>query len=1352
MKNEYLNRVNFVLLMMCFAIGLHSQAWKEDIKKKNPDFFTIKAAFEKASEGKDITTIPGWKKYKRWEWFMESRVNDAGYLDSMKLWEAIKVKKKRFAGSKTVTSDWREIGPRNIPSNDSMGGLGRINCITFDPADSDTIWVGCPSGGLWKTTDGGSNWSTNTDDLPNIGISWVLIDPGNSDIMYIASGDADGVATYSLGVLKSTDGGDNWSTTGLQASVLNGMLMRKMLFQPGNSNTIIVAADDGIYKTTDAAATWTKRQSGEFKDIEVNASSPNIWYAAAYGDGIYKSTDSGNSWTKVNTGLPTADFNRIELDISESTPSTIYALYSGKNWAFHGLYRSTDSGSTWTEQATSPNLLGWEYTGSDSRGQGYYDLTLAVNPTNADEVYVGGVNIWKSGDAGVSWNCIADWLGHSGSTVHADHHYMEFLPGSSSVLFSGNDGGIFKSTDSGTTWSNISNGLGIHQIYHMGGSQSLEADIIVGTQDTGSTLLTNGAGVHVLGGDGKECAIDPEDSNTIYCSTQSGNIFRSTNHGLSFFLINDGLDNGSSDTPFQIAPEDHETLYIATRFVYKSTNRGTDWTPISPALTDGKLGILAVAPSNSDYIYAAATHTIFATGNGGVSWTNLSRPTVPAAKNSHIAVDPETPTTVWLTCRGYAAGEKVFRSTNGGSTWTNISGSLPNIPVNCIVVDHTCSLPNKPVYIGTDLGVFISQEGTGNWEAFDTGLPNVIVNELEIHTSSRKLRAATFGRGMWESPLAAVGEDINITRPTNGVNWSAGTSRTISWTSNDVTGTVTIALYKGDSLDSTIATADVSSGSYSWAIPPGQPSGSDYKIRIYQGSVSDYSSDFSIYGGTGAEISLSRRTLSFGAVGTTVTSAQNIYLNNSGSGSLIWTATSDQSWLNCTPDSGSNSGVLRVSVDPAGLSTGTHTGTLTVSDALASNSPVTVAVSLKVCSPGSTIGPFGQFSTPVDGSSVSSSIAVTGWVLDDMGVDNVKIYSGDTYIGDAIFVEGARTDIEQEYPTHPGNYKAGWGYMLLTNFLPGGGNGVYTLNAYVTDIEGNIKSLGTKTITVDNENAVKPFGAIDTPAQGGSASGTFYSNRGWALTPQPNKIPEDGSTIDVYVDGVFLGNPRYNLHRSDVITLFPGYANSSGPAADFDLELSGYANGVHTIYWVAADDGGNADGIGSRFFTVQNTGNIAPAESLSFGHSHYSNSQAINPASLPGIPALSSPIGVITGYAKDSTPRIVHAKKNGVVTIRVKELERVVVIPDYSDVTAHSELNDAKLTRFPTSGHQCKGYLVAGKQLRALPTGSTLDAERGVFYWHPGPGFVGIYKFLFIMNKNGKRYKQEFQVEIEPGF
>jgi hypothetical protein len=349
--------------------------------------------------------------------------------------------------------------------------------------------------------------------------------------------------------------------------------------------------------------------------------------------------------------------------------------------------------------------------------------------------------------------------------------------------------------------------------------------------------------------------------------------------------------------------------------------------------------------------------------------------------------------------------------------------------------------------------------------------------------------------------------------------------------------------------------------------------------------------------GAAGKISLNRDRICFGVCTSgSATNSQGFFIDNSGSGTLDWTVSDDASWLDCSPSSGTNAGKVTVSVDGTGFTAGGYTGTITVSSPNVGNSPQTIEVIMVVYDAHNTAAPIGWFDTPGEGATVSGSIPVTGWALDNIEVKSVKIYREDNkkkwiYIGDAVFVEGARPDVQQKYPNYPLNSRAGWGYMLLTNFLPGGGNGTCTLWAAAVDAEGQQVSLGSKTIICDNANAVKPFGAIDTPTQGGSASGSDYVNWGWVLTPQPNHIPTDASTINVWVDGVKLGHPTYNIYRADIAALFPGYANSNGAVGYFYLDTTTYSNGVHTIQWTATDNAGNTDGIGSRYFTIRN-GNV----------------------------------------------------------------------------------------------------------------------------------------------------------------
>ena len=492
-------------------------------------------------------------------------------------------------------------------------------------------------------------------------------------------------------------------------------------------------------------------------------------------------------------------------------------------------------------------------------------------------------------------------------------------------------------------------------------------------------------------------------------------------------------------------------------------------------------------------------------------------------------------------------------------------------------------------------------------------------------------------------------------------------------------------------------------------------------------------------------INLDKTRLYFGAVqGTSVaTNPQEVRVENRGGGTLNWQASTSANWLNVSPQSGTDGSLASISVNPSGLPVGSYSGKVTINDVNATNNPQTITVDLTVYKPGKTSSPFGYFETPPDSVAVMSSVPVTGWVLHEIGVDSVQIYrkaipgegKGLVYIGDAIFVEGARPGVEAAFPGYPLNSRAGWGYMLLTNFLPNGGNGKFTLYAEVTTMDGQQFTLGTKTINCDNANAVKPFGALDTPTQGGSASGSAFINWGWVLTPQPNNIPADGSTIDVYVDGLNLGHPTYNIYRSDIATLFPGYANSDRAAGYFYLDTTPYANGIHTIQWTASDNSGNTDGIGSRYFMIHNTGSSTTCKD---GTAHFQfptfDADHIDLSGIPGYNP--EPIEFTKGYQRNAPPQTAYPDHNGIITIEIRELERLEI--HLAGTRGLAALSDYT------------GYLVVGDQLKTLPVGSYLDTGKGVFYWGTGPGFVGNYQLVFF-NSSGKLLRR-INIKIRPKY
>lgn len=518
----------------------------------------------------------------------------------------------------------------------------------------------------------------------------------------------------------------------------------------------------------------------------------------------------------------------------------------------------------------------------------------------------------------------------------------------------------------------------------------------------------------------------------------------------------------------------------------------------------------------------------------------------------------------------------------------------------------------------------------------------------------------------------------------------------------------------------------ISDNGIDWTDMAGAVDDANICIKAYAGSSST----------TTPKITLNRTSLNYGATtGSTYTSAQSITISNSGTGTLNWSLSksSNSTWLSYTPSSGTNSGQISVSVNPSGLSTGTYTGYIYVTDSYASNSPKTITVNLNVMNTASTNVPFGEFATPTEQSTVYSSVPITGWVLDDIEVSDVKIYNGNSYVGDAVFIEGARPDVEAGFSSHPFSYKSGWGYMMLTNFLPNGGNGWYTIYAIATDKEGHSVTLGSKNIFCDNAHATSPFGAIDTPTQGGEVSGKSYVNFGWVLTPQPNYIPTNGSTINAYIDGVAIGKVTYNQYRADLAALFPDYANTSGAAGYRYIDTTKYSNGTHSIYWVAYDNAGNSGGIGSRFFTVMNgSSSLAEAHTPSLSMPAYYSVFQI--ASIPRNNI--SPLKYKKGYNEDAPTMEMLLDETGTDHASFKQDERIrVYLEDNSD----------------NSNIHFQGYQVIGTRLRPLPVGSTLDEQSGVFYWQPPAGFYGKYEFVFIaVDNNGPLFQKKINIDIKP--
>ena len=750
---------------------INAQEWMKNVNQVNPNFFEIQKAFYTFWEGKTIEKGKGYKQFKRWEWYWEQRVgSDGQFPQSDVLWtESNKYFEIHPNNPDIASGNWTFYGPNT--SAGGYSGLGRINCIAFHPSLANTFWVGTPAGGLWKTTDGGNTWTTNTDNLPVLGISDIAIDYTNPNIMYIATGDGDaaislsngGGDTKSIGVLKSTDGGSTWNTTGLNWSVTSSKLIRRLVMNPGYPLELTAATSNGLWRTLDGGTTWSQVQAGYFMDVEFKPNNTDTLYASTYDTGgnaeIYRSIDYGTTWSSVAT---LAGVVRIDLAVTPNWPDLVDALCANTQSGLAGLWYSSNSGGSFMQYfngTCSNNLLNSDDSAIGCGGQGHYDLAYAISPINSSEIWVGGVNTWRTSDGGSNWFLNNVWSSSQTTSVpevHADKHFIAFHPLNNSFVYECNDGGLYVTNDAGSTWYDLTNGMGISQIYRIGTSATISNHIICGLQDNGSKELYSGTWSDQTGGDGMECIIDYTNANIMYATYVQGQISKTIDGGANWNIIvqnnGTGVDEpGEWVTPYIMHPTNNNILLVGKSQVYQTTNGGSTWAQLGTISgITGNIISMAYAPSNTNTIYVASASEIFKTTDGGGSWSLIRTST---ERITYISVSATNSQVLWITNSGYTPGYKVWSSTNGGSTWSNYSGTLPNIPVNCIVYENGS---NSGLYIGTDLGVYYRDALMSDWISFNTGLPNVVVNELEISYSNNKLWAATFGRGLWRSDLYGV--------------------------------------------------------------------------------------------------------------------------------------------------------------------------------------------------------------------------------------------------------------------------------------------------------------------------------------------------------------------------------------------------------------------------------------------------------------------------------------------------------------------------------------------------------------------------------------------------------------------
>ncbi len=678
---------------------------------------------------------------------------------------------------------WVLEGPLNITTS-SLGvvdGIGRFDHIAFHPTDANIMWAGSPLGGLFKTVNGGSSWVPLTSYLPSLGVAGIAINPNNPNIIYVMSGSTnDGPVFFSStnygqgnnGVFKSSDGGMTWSQSGL-----NGRIGRDILIHPSNPNIILAATGSGVYRSTNAGASWTQSNLlGDVRDIKYKPGNPNVVYAVRV-NRFFKSTDGGLNFSeKTNAELNAVPNGRIVIGTTIDNPNRVY-LFSGPNIddnndgepdRFKGFFSSGNSGESFTRITQTPVLFSSTQGVDVPNDQSGYDIAIAVNPLNENEIFVGGLVVWRSINGGFSWSQVSAYWDYAfqANYMHPDIHELSYNP-LTNQLFCANDGGIYRRDVSSFDWIPFYNGLSAATFYQF----EIEDDngkLWGGAQDNGIMVQSSGATFfNYNGGDGFDVMtdhpydVDDGNGDDIYYTVNRSvcvdkifnNCTRSVDGNQEFF------------GKLAMSPADEDEIYVGySHGLFFSDNNGIDWEEVA----FGPANWCITSCRNRDKL-------IYFAGNNGSGqrlsrWdgafglpgieTNLTNNLVSAGYNSNlkitdIDVSRNDFTKFYVSVGGIDSDSKVFFTNNGGNTFNNLTHDLPNVPIFCVKTDET-----NGVYAGTSIGIYYLPFGSSNWQPFYNGLPNVAVTEIELASSDpdnlgvppfTKVYASTFGRGIWSA-------------------------------------------------------------------------------------------------------------------------------------------------------------------------------------------------------------------------------------------------------------------------------------------------------------------------------------------------------------------------------------------------------------------------------------------------------------------------------------------------------------------------------------------------------------------------------------------------------------------------
>lgn len=810
------------------------------------DELLLESVEERGEEEEDVSG--------RHEWFMFQRrfpyrtmpagIRAQAVRETQNLKQLVDQSRAQSKGASTLAgeSKWVNIGPFNV--------AGRVRAILVHPSDQGTVFIGAATGGVWKTEGVFTEWTTSFDNQSALSIGSMAFDPSNPDIIYVGTGEVinsrssqfnSTPAYFGDGVFKSTDGGNSWFHTGLsQLGTISDIYVRS-----DDPNIIYVTSAQGgggFYRSVDGGKVWEQRRSGVFFDMAVNPQNEDEILLATAGS-ILRSTNMGNDWTAAS-GFDPSGSQRTNIALAPSNPSRVYALAAANDSENGEVYVSNDGGQNWT--------LSRRFGSSFFNGQGHYNNCVTVHPSDPDIALIGGIDVYRTSDGGSSWKNTTN--AYRGGNVHPDQHTLAFDPLDHDVVYLGNDGGVYRSSNTGTSWQRISLSLPITQYYELGLDQTRPYRVYGGTQDNGSQGAMGGSAwpeswhsMSIFGGDGFHVIVDESDPNYIFAESQYGRMYRVQASAPQNFDYMTGqldatgsssYDPGAWSTPIAMSPVDKVSLYTGRSALWRTFDFGNSWMALRPG-NQSRISAIGLSPFDANKLaVGTAGGEVFSSVNGGESWTRSSG--IPGRYISEVLYDPVKSDRIYVTVSGTQQGH-VFRSDDNGASFTNISGTLPDLPTNSIAVDPN---DNNVLFAANDIGVFVSLDGGQIWLPFNDGLPYVPVVDLEIHRDRRTLVAATHGRSMFEVSINNPQPQPVLLEPIGGAPYSSNDTLNILWAGFEQPVRVLISYDGGQTFD-TIG-VNINGTSIEFILPFIRSSNTIIRVESITGETIVNSSPFSV--------------------------------------------------------------------------------------------------------------------------------------------------------------------------------------------------------------------------------------------------------------------------------------------------------------------------------------------------------------------------------------------------------------------------------------------------------------------------------------------------------------------------